>query len=144
MKKVLATAGILIVLLGVIGVPVYRHTCLHQDLTIVSVYAPSDHCEEVACVVEPVVSSCCEKESAIQEVNGNCCADEISDIRLHLSYFEEFVVKWQLVLPDVISNTTYLIADNRAIIKKSMGIVQSHAPPLKVHQYLPLICIWRL
>ncbi len=145
MKSILAIGAVLIVLLGVFGIPVYTHTCLHEDLTIVSVFTPSDHCEEVACEEPNQEASCCEQEkSEEEEINGNCCADDLSDVRLHLSYFEEFLVKWQLAYPEpeIIAFTDF--NDRKSAIKKSLGIVQTHAPPIDVGQYLPLICIWRL
>ena len=145
MKSILAIGAVLIVLLGVFGIPVYTHTCLHEDLTIVSVFTPSDHCEEVACEEPKQEASCCEQEkSEEEEINGNCCADDLSDVRLHLSYFEEFLVKWQLAYPEQEIIAFADVIDREAVIQKSIGIVQTHAPPIDVGQYLPLICIWRL
>ena len=145
MKRILALGAVLIVLLGVFGIPVYTHTCLHEDLTIVSVFTPSDHCEELACEEPTQESACCEQEKSEEvEVTGNCCSDDLSDVRLHLSYFEEFLVKWQLVWPESETIALEDACDHEAIMQRSMGIVQTHAPPIDVGEYLPLICIWRL
>lgn len=142
LKQVIALFGVVLVMMGSIGIPLYKHTCLHESLTIRTVFIPSDHCETESCEV-PKVASCCEAESKVIS-KKHCCDDEVSALKLPLNYFEES--NWSIfanaVLPQSSFNFEFL--SNACEIKSPLIAFESNAPPLGVNERLSLFCIWRL
>jgi hypothetical protein len=142
-------AWLLLMLLvaGSIGIPVYRHTCLQEKITISTVFIPSDHCKIQHKQGEQKTFSCCEKTAtqATSSFDSNCCEEEASMLKLPLTYFEDghspihWVVK---IIPSPFTDLPY-----------QMPAVQSHVelpaipdppPPLRTFERLPILCVWRL
>ena len=141
-KQVIAMFGALLVVMGSIGIPLYKHTCLHEDLTIRTVFTPSDHCETEKCET-PVVDACCKKE--LEKVSDRrCCEDEVSAIMLPLNYFEKSSISIHFealpIIPYSFLSTESFVFPTKAPVLAN----QSNAPPLGVNERLPLYCIWRL
>ncbi len=142
-KQVISFIGALIVLIGSIGIPLYKHTCLHEDLTIRTVFTPSDHCETVSCDAVKI-DLCCKKDLK-KVIDKQCCDDEVSAFKLPLNFYENNPVSFQFEA-GLVHDFPFFNFDSQQFVvcKKSLLTVKSNAPPLGVSERLPLICIWRL
>ena len=98
MKKVLSIASVLLVFFGTVGVPLYQHTCLHEDITINTLFTASDHCEEGHEAMEQQADDCCavpEPEIARDQFSDkHCCSENVSRLAMSFDYFEQ----WQLAV----------------------------------------------
>jgi hypothetical protein len=149
MKKQISIGLVLLFFFGSVGVPLFRHTCSMEDITIHTLFTSSDHCEETAPVV--VEKSCCKaEEQSVTTKNeeraesGSCCSDDVKRLAMQFSFFEQ----WQLtaIIPQgEISITAFLPYTSVFPREEQLLFAANSDPPtLSGRELLHSICILRL
>lgn len=132
---------ILVVFLGSIGIPLYRHSCSHEQITIQTLFTMSDHCEEET----EEEDACCAKAIVDESADDNCCTDEIKRLSLSFDYFESDHDQspfWVSEVPDFAELRfikEVLVADESLIVCQI-----TEPPPKPLGERLPVNCCWRL
>lgn len=146
MQRLFSILLTLLVFSGSIGVPLYRHTCLHERITIRTLFTASDHCETGHSKVLPEkVESCCAVPAEKQQIKEHCCTEEVTRLALPFSYVEHARLI-HFVAPDAllpVRSYQYVIADiseNNSVVY----VAYADPPPLSVRERLPVNCCWRL
>ena len=144
MRKLYSIALVLLVFCGSVGIPLYQHTCLHEDITIHTLFTASDHCEAMH-EPEPSVPSCCAKEVKTIVEDDHCCTEDVSRLAMNFSFF----VNWQLtaaIVPQPELNISRFLSFEPAFPagEQLFCASDSDPPPLSGRELLHRICILRL
>ncbi|HLP56683.1 MAG TPA: hypothetical protein VK151_16720 [Fluviicola sp.] len=134
---------IALVFLGSIGIPLYRHSCSHEQITIQTLFTMSDHCEAEA----ETEDSCCEKAIPEQSesVDDNCCTDEIKRLSLPFDYFESAHYElpvWIAVIPKL--SELRFVPESIPSDESLIACQITEPPPKPLGERLPVNCCWRL
>lgn len=136
---------LILLILGSIGVPLYKHTCFHERITISTIFTPSGHCEVRHEEPPKTGASCCEKDvKETAALDSRCCDEEVSVLKLPLTFFEK--IQWvfslalfvEYLVPDIL-----VLADHYIPLQIAFPSVPD-PPPLKTLERLPILCVWRL
>lgn len=142
MANRLAGIGLIVlVFLGSIGIPLYRHSCSHEQITIQTLFTMSDHCEEEAGGED----SCCAKTVPDELADDNCCNDEVQRLSLSFDYFESDHYHFPVWLAEV-QPIAYLgfTAELEFAEEPLIGCEITEPPPKPLGERLPVNCCWRL
>jgi hypothetical protein len=132
---------ILVVFLGSIGIPLYRHSCSHEQITIQTLFTMSDHCGEET----EEEDACCAKTIADESADDNCCTDEIKRLSLSFDYFESHHYQPPFWLGEVPSAIAFRFPTEIVVSDESLIVCQITEPPPKpLGERLPVNCCWRL
>ncbi|MDH4472504.1 MAG: hypothetical protein QE487_07830 [Fluviicola sp.] len=132
---------ILVVFLGSIGIPLYRHSCSHEQITIQTLFTMSDHCEEEA----EAEDSCCAKTIPEESADDDCCTDEIKRLSLSFDYFESDQYQYPVWIAEFPILTEFQFAPEITLANEEVNICQITEPPPKpLGERLPVNCCWRL
>ncbi|ASS49980.1 MAG: hypothetical protein A3D31_10415 [Candidatus Fluviicola riflensis] len=130
---------ILLVFLGSIGIPLYRHSCTHEQIIIQTLFTSSDHCEEE--IVEP----CCKEKASDELLSDDCCSDEIKRLSLSFDYFESDHYQHPVWIAEYPLLTAFRFTPEILHTDESVIICQITRPPPKpLGERLPVNCCWRL
>ena len=147
MLKSFAYGLVFLILAGSVGIPVYQHTCLHEKLTINTLFVASDHCEEEH--VDVVIPDCCAiadvENSSHVAVKDNCCVDQVD--HWHFSCFGDGkipVASLGVYISDFSEVHPQIIQENLANSQTQVTNLGNDPPPLNVSERLALHCIWRI
>ncbi|MBI3240620.1 MAG: hypothetical protein HYZ43_17540, partial [Flavobacteriia bacterium] len=77
-KRLVGIGLMILVFLGSIGIPIYRHSCSHERITIQTLFTKSDHCDEDV----EINDTCCKDDTSDDAVDNRCCTDEIKRLSL--------------------------------------------------------------
>jgi len=145
MRHIYSIALVLLVFCGSVGIPLYQHTCQHEDITINTLFTASDHCESMD-APEPVVNSCCASEAKEQVADDHCCTEDVTRLAMNFSFF----VNWQMtaaIVPSAELQISRFLpfrlefpAEEQVLLYAS----DTDPPPLSGRELLHRICIWRL
>ena len=149
MKRILSILSVLLVFFGSVGVPLYQHTCQHEDITINTLFTASDHCEAGHEAVVEKAHDCCaapEPETDQDQLaDDSCCSEHVSRLAMSFNYFEQ----WQLVVAIIpaaaFSAEKYLpYAPSFPAESQIQYAANTDPPPLTGRQRLCANCILRL
>jgi hypothetical protein len=148
MKKQISIALVMLFFLGSVGVPLFRHTCSMEEITIHTLFTSSDHCEEMASVAAE--KSCCKEEQSVtanseRAESGSCCSDDVKRLAMQFGFFEQ----WQLTAITIpqgeISIAAFLPYSNVFPREEQLLFAANSDPPtLSGRDLLHSICILRL
>lgn len=149
MKKVLSIASVLLVFFGTVGVPLYQHTCLHEDITINTLFTASDHCEDGHEDEEQQADDCCavpEPKIDHERLSENhCCSEDISRLAMSFDYFEQWQQAVAAIPAPVFSVEKYLLYAPAFPSESHIRFATNTDPPaLSGRQRLCANCILRL
>lgn len=120
-KNIILSLLILFTFVGNIGFSVFTHSC-EEDGVFRSYFVQlQDHCEDKS---EEVLPACCQKEQekgcGDEQINSDCCNDQIDVYKVNMDYFSDYKVS----IPDLI------FIDNAPLLA-------FYSPSEKVKQYNP-------
>lgn len=144
MRQLKSIALVLLVFCGSAGIPLYQHTCLHEDITINTLFTGSDHCKATH-EPEQVIESCCGGKTKEQLTDNHCCTEDVARLAMNFGFFEN----WQLT-PAVIPQRELSIARFLPFqpvfpVEKSLLYASDKDPPsISGRERLHRICTWRL
>jgi hypothetical protein len=149
MKKFLSIASVLLVFFGSVGIPLYQHTCLHEDITINTLFTASDHCEDGHEAVEETPDDCCAvPEPAIKQdqlSENHCCSEDISRLAMSFDYFEQWQLAMAVIPTTSLSVEKYLpYAPSFPTESQIQFAANTDPPALSGRQRLCANCILRL
>lgn len=144
MRKSLSIGLLLLVFLGTVGVPLYRHTCLHDKVTINTLFMSSDHCDPEHEQQEMQHEDCC-KPVAETVVEDGCCSESMSMLAISFNFFEH-VQLTPLLAPELVKNAAYYLSFVPETVEKERLLAFSNTDPPKPggKELLTRICIWRI
>jgi len=131
--------GLCIVLLGSLAIPVYQHTCLHDNVVVSSAFVKTTHCQEDE-KENGHGKPCCNEE----QKNKKCCDDEVNSLQIPFFQVQNDVEPNVLVavLPesiDKIVETENTVTENQETILSFTDL-----PPPKLPKRLALLQVWRI
>lgn len=146
MRRLFSIALIVLVFSGSVGIPLYQHTCLHENITISTLFTGSDHCEEEHIEKQGrTVAPCCAIPSEKQVTKDHCCSEEVTRLALPFNYIEQAQSLVYLAPEFPFPAAHYLLyqiiipAENRLLYAAN-----SDPPPLSGRELLHINCVWRL
>ncbi len=143
LKQLYIYVLVLVVSITTVGIPVYKHTCHVENVTIDTYFVRSSHCEEME--PEPFEKSCCkaEKKHEKENLQKKCCSEEqaqfkVSDLAIH--HVDLPSIEWVDFRPEVfrINYSHFEIPEK---LHSFNGYPQP--PPLSNRNRLPLLNVWR-
>ncbi len=140
-KRLVGIGLMILVFLGSIGIPIYRHSCSHEQITIQTLFTKSDHCDQDI----EVNDTCCEDNAADDAVDDRCCTDEIKRLSLAFDYVESSYYHhpvWTItypLLPQSCLTTEIRFAHQPVLVAQF-----TEPPPKPLGERLPVNCSWRL
>ncbi len=142
MKQFFQIVGIVVVFFGTLGLPLFQHTCLQENITIQSVFTPSNHCEKEHLELE--VESCCKKEKSIStQFEKKCCVEDQSQLQLSFTYFEHLQLH-PFLQSIAVSNFDYPNWIGSVDSEEKQLPSFADSPPFLSSKRLPLLCVWRI
>lgn len=149
MKKILSIAIVLLVFFGSVGVPLYQHTCLHEDITIQTLFTASGHCEKGHETVAEKPADCCAapEPSADRDEVGDthCCTENVSHLAMSFNYFEQWQLAVAIVPQAAFSVEKYLpYVPSFPSESQIRYAANTDPPPLSGRERLCANCILRL
>lgn len=140
-SRLIGIGLMVLVFLGSIGIPLYRHSCSHEQVTIQTLFTMSDHCEEEA----EEEKSCCEKRIPDEAVSDNCCSDEVQRLSLSFDYFESAHYQYPVWIAQAPLLTEFQFTPEIIYADEPIVVFQITKPPPKpLGERLPVNCCWRL
>lgn len=148
MRILVSIALVLLVFSGSVGVPLYQHTCAHEQITIHTLFTGSDHCKAMEeAPVQPERHSCCAKPQPqkVQLKKETCCTEHVTRLALSFNFFEQ-VQSAGAILPDAPLAITRFLPYAPVFPTESQVLYASNSdpPPLSGRELLQSICILRL
>ena len=152
MRHLAAISLVLIVFFGSVGIPLYQHTCLHEDITIHTLFTSSDHCEEMAVMEsEATTDACCKAPATVaapsseQLKNSHCCTDDMTRLAMSFHFFEQWQVQAAIIPQLPLAIADYLPATPSFPRAAQLRIAaNSDPPPVYGRELLNRICVYRL
>lgn len=142
-KQVLGLLAAFLLFIGAVGVPIYKHTCLHEQKTVHTFFITSNHCEKASCLVEPI-KNCCAKTIPDSTLSEHCCEDSVAYFQFHSYSWEHNPLDFQLIaLPEplVPVDCSFEIIK----LKASNQLLKfPDPPPISGRERLITNCIWRI
>lgn len=140
-KQVLGLLAAFLLFIGAVGVPIYKHTCLHEQQTFQTLFVPSDHC---APQTSPESVDCCAKTIKDPTLSEHCCEDSVAYFQFHSYSWEHNPLDFQLIAlaePLVYVNCAFEIVK----LKASNQLLKfPDPPPISGRERLIAHCIWRI
>lgn len=140
-KQVLGLLAAFLLFIGAVGVPIYKHTCLHEQQTFHTLFIPSDHC---APQTSPESTDCCAKTIPDPTLSEHCCEDSVAYFQFHSYNWEHNPIDFQLIAlaePLVHVDFTFEIVK----LKASNQLLKfPDPPPISGRERLIAHCIWRI
>lgn len=140
MKLLMQVIGLCIVLLGSLAIPVYQHTCLHDNVVVSSAFVKTNYCQEEEKEKHGHEKSCCEEE---QEDN-KCCEDEVSSFQIPFFQVQSDVVPSLFVAVLSESITPVIEIGETLAENKQTVLAYADLPPPKLPKRLALLQVWRI
>jgi hypothetical protein len=148
MRSTFSIALILLVFSGSVGIPLYQHTCTHENITIHTLFTASDHCEEMQS--QPVEKDeCCAKaarQAAAEQVEKEpCCKEDVTRLAMTFNYFEHVQLSVG-ILPPAIPSIEQILPYTSVFPAEDAVLFASNSdpPPLPGRERLCLNCVYRL
>lgn len=108
------------VLIGNIGLPVFKHFCNSSGEVSATILVENDHCEDEH------VSTCCE----VEKKKKDCCDEETSYIKLHFDYFHSLENQsFAFVIPNFSELTFNFSKENVNEDQKNYFVFTDPDPP---------------
>jgi hypothetical protein len=143
LKQVFALFTVALLFLGSVGVPIYKHTCLHEQQTIRTFFLPSNHCSPESSP-ESIADACCEEPASTSTLEEHCCVEDVSYFQFHSYSWEYNPLDFQLIAlaePLVHVDFTFEIIK----LKASNQLLKfPDPPPISGRERLISHCIWRI
>jgi hypothetical protein len=140
-KQVLGLLAAFLLFIGAVGVPIYKHTCLHQQQTFHTLFIPSDHCAPQTSLES---ADCCAKTIPDPTLSEHCCEDSVAYFQFHSYSWEHNPLDFQLIAlaePIVYVNCAFEIVK----LKASNQLLKfPDPPPISGRERLISHCIWRI
>ena len=134
--------GLIALFFGSLGVPMYKHYCSHEQVTINTLFSESRHCDTETVSHK---DACCstDKEEVVQR--KNCCSDELKNLSLTFNYFEQ-LKKDQIPFIALVPSVFAVYSEKSTVPDAQSWRFPKVAdpPPITVHERLPKISCWRL
>ena len=142
-QKALIGLLVLFVFLGSLGIPLYEHTCLHEKMSIKTLFKASDHCA-VKASDQHQHPTCCAKASK-EVVKDECCTEEMTYLTMTFNFFE-FTDTPISLLPQVPFTYTKEQLFSSILLSNEIVLFATNPDPpsLSGKDLLPKNCIWRL
>ena len=147
MRQLYSIAIVLLVFFGSVGIPLYQHKCLHDDITIHTLFTGSDHCEVMQEEEQPNAPDCCASKVKKQEVKeDHCCTEDVTRLALAFNFFENWQLQTAMIPQAELKIAQHLPYSTEFPAEKQVMLCVSDTdpPPLSGRDRLPVICIWRL
>ncbi len=132
--------GLCIVLLGSLAIPVYQHTCFHDNVVVSSAFVKTNYCQEDEKEKHGHEKSCCKEE----QQSNNCCDDEVKAFKI--PFFQVQSDALLFVLVAVLPEQTKAVIESESDLIENRQTVLSFTdlPPPKLPQRLALLQVWRI
>lgn len=143
LKQVFAFFIITLLFLGSVGVPIYKHTCLHAHQTIRTFFIPSNHCE-IESKAASISDECCEVPATDTELDDQCCVEDVTYFQFHGFHSK---VHSEVYSPVFISTQHLELMDTSiplCSIDQQNIVSITDPPPLAPRKRLIKNCIWRI
>jgi hypothetical protein len=149
-RKLFSISLIVIVFSGSVGIPLYRHTCSEENVTINTLFTTSDHCEEME--APPVLEehACCAHAEPVVNTEKHiekepCCKEDMTRIALSFDYFSQ----WQLlvaIIPVMPSSIEQFLPYTTVFPSEEQLLYacDSDPPPIQGRERLCRNCVYRL
>jgi hypothetical protein len=148
MHKLFSIALIVLIFSGSVGIPLYQHTCSHENITINTLFTASGHCDEMD--AEPAaVDDCCAKAAAAkakaQIEKEPCCKEDVTRLAMSFNYFEHAQL-FAAVIPTVsLSIEQFLLYTSVFPAEDQLQYASNSDPPrISGRGLLCLNCMLRL
>jgi len=143
LKQVFALFTVALLFLGSVGVPIYKHTCLHEQQTIRTFFLPSNHCSPESSP-ESIADACCEEPASTATLEEQCCVEDVSYFQFHGFHSEvlqkEFPSIW-ISAPMVSGNE---LPVRTYVFQQKKEVTFCYPPPLLPRERLIKNCVWRI
>lgn len=143
LKQVFALFTVALLFLGSVGVPIYKHTCLHEQQTIRTFFLPSNHCSPESSP-ESIADACCEEPASTATLEEQCCVEDVSYFQFHGFHSEvlqkEFPSVW-IITPFVSANVSPV---RTYVFQQKKEVSFRYPPPLLPRERLIKNCVWRI
>lgn len=140
-KQVLGLLAAFLLFIGAVGVPIYKHTCLHEQQTFHTLFIPSDHC---APQTSTESADCCAKTIPAPTLSEHCCEDSVAYFQFHSYSWEHNPLDFQLIAlaePLVYIDCAFEKVKLRA---SNQQLKFPDPPPISGRERLISHCIWRI
>lgn len=140
-KQVLGLLAAFLLFIGAVGVPIYKHTCLHDQQTFQTLFVPSDHC---APQTSPESADCCAKTIPDPTLSEHCCEDSVAYFQFHSYSWEHNPLDFQLIAlaePLVYIDCAF---ENVKLKASNQQLKFPDPPPISGRERLISHCIWRI
>lgn len=141
MKLFLQIVFVAIILGGSLGIPVYQHTCLTENVSEQAFFVNTTVCHDSEENHEE--TSCCQPKKTEKGVDDGCCKDQVSAYKI--SFFKQFQTEFQFSTLDFGEPISSPVFDNSVHTPVKERIVAfADLPPPKLQKRLALIQVWRI
>lgn len=136
-KQLFVFFTVVLLFLGSVGIPIYKHTCLHEQQTRHTFFIPSDHCA-------PVNDDCCIKTVTNASLSEHCCEDSVAYFQFHSYSWEQNVLDYQLTALVQQQLHFFCVFDHIKLITVNQRLKFPDPPPITGRERLISQCIWRI
>ena len=129
MRNVFILSIVSLLVLGSIGIDVFKHICKEDGITVTLFVEADNHCKE------KVQTSCCSGHN-----ENDCCDDEVEHVQIQPDYFNDFFAPVWIA---VVTPQPIQVILDEAVVSKEVNVLNyPQPPPLAGRQLLTKKQVW--